>query len=233
MKINTLFQDFVSLILPNYCLACEQGLESNEELICTTCLFKLPKTDFHLDPENEVSRKFVRRVTVTSAQAFLRFRKRGKVQKLIHKLKYEGYPEIGLLLGKLYGGQLREADWISDVDLIAPVPLHPKKLKTRGYNQSDGFAEGLSEVLNIPWQADLLYRTQHNESQTRKDTLARIKGAEKKFALTAPDSVKNKHILLADDVLTTGATLESCAQTLLNEQARAVSLATIAFASDI
>lgn len=232
MELRVWWHDFVNLVFPAYCLGCEQGLESREELICTVCRARLPVTNYHEQPENEVQEKFVGRIPIHSAQAYLYFQKRGLTQRLIHRLKYENYPEIALLLGRWYGGQLCRTPLPQKLDWIAPVPLHPRKQRERGYNQSDGFAEGLSEILEVPWKPDLLRRTAHRKSQTRKGALGRLQNVERLFVASAPQELSGKHVLIVDDVLTTGATLESCAQAALDAGARKVSLATIAYASD-
>lgn len=229
MELRVLLEDFQNLLFPAYCLGCEQGLESREELICTPCRFRLPVTEYHLKSENEIWEKFIGRVPIHSAQAFLYFRQGGMAQRLIHRLKYENYPEIALLLGQLYGARLKEVNF--QADLIAPVPLHPRKQRLRGYNQSDGFAEGLSQILDIRWEPHLLSRTAHKKSQTKKNVLERLQSTEKLFEVAEPEHLRDKHLLIVDDVLTTGATLESCAEAALEAGAGKVSLATIAYAS--
>ncbi|MGF1533738.1 MAG: ComF family protein [Bernardetiaceae bacterium] len=227
---QTWLNDFVHLLFPAFCLSCEAGIERNEALICTTCRLTLPVTDHHTHPENEIWQRFVGRVPIWRAQSYLYFRRKTNVQHLLHQLKYNNHPEIALLLGQWYGNVLATTDLPQSIDLIAPVPLHPTKRKIRGYNQSDGFAQGLSERLGIPWMPDLLLRTAHLESQTKKDRLHRFATTQGLFVVPKPDLVADKHLLIVDDVLTTGATLESCAQAALNAQAAKVSLATIAAA---
>jgi len=222
--------DFVSLIYPRICVCCGNSLWRHEQIICTACSFRLPRTNYHLELENPVSRVFHGRVNIESAAAFLLFNKGNKVQRLIHQLKYKGRKDIGIWLGLEYGQVLRYSPFFTCIDLIIPVPLHKKKLMLRGYNQSDLFAAGLSRAMNIPVENKLLVRTRATATQTRKGRYDRWKNVEEMFAI--PDSLPltDKHILLVDDVITTGATLESCIATLRAVKGVRVSVATIATA---
>ncbi len=162
--------------------------------------------------------------------AYLRFSKGGKVQKIMEKLKYENCPEIGTLLGSWYGAELKETGVEKRFDLIVPVPLHESKLRKRGYNQSDYFAKGLSQALEIPWDGTALVRKSKNETQTRKSRAERFKNVSGIFDLGAAAAIKNQRVLLVDDVITTGATLFASAQPLLAGGCNSISLATLAVA---
>jgi ComF family protein len=209
---------------------CQESLEKGEELICIHCKYNLPVTNHHQQDSSAVMRKFMGKVVIKNAWAYLNFTKQGKVQKVLHKLKYEGYQEIGVLLGRWYGYELKEADKDKEFDLIVPVPLHPSKLRIRGYNQSDTFAKGLSESMSLPWHNDILLKGTANETQTNKRRLDRWHNVKDVYTIVNLEAVYNKRILLVDDVVTTGSTLEACARTLLECGCKEVSIATIAAA---
>lgn len=224
----SLWEDFVRLIYPAYCLACEQSLVKGEETICTNCHASLPRTGYHRDPTNPVAIRFYGQTPVQQVLPFLHFSRLGIVQKLLHQLKYKKHPEIGQLLGRLYGHELTKAGVLSDVDIIVPVPLHPRKLKQRGYNQAKAFAEGLAEVTALPINEDGLIRTRYTETQTKKGKESRWQNVAAVFHVESVPALQGKHILLVDDVVTTGATASVCAQKLLDAGSAKVSLAFIA-----
>jgi len=231
-KTFLLWNDFISLFFPVVCLSCGKSLFRNEDNICTHCLYHLPRTGFHLNNENAVAKIFWGRVNIEAAAAFLAFSKGGKVQQLIHQLKYKGQKEVGVSLGNWYGHDLHKTHVFSTVDLIVPVPLHEKKLRKRGYNQSAYFAEGLSASMHVPTDGHCLLRSSSSETQTKKSRFLRWKNVEHVFHIKNEQLLRHKHILLVDDVVTTGATLEACAQALLKVEGVKVSIATIAFASN-
>lgn len=220
--------DFLNLFFPLNCAACGNYLFKNEKVICTSCLFQLPKTNFHFQKENPISDIFLGRVKINNATAFFTFNKGSRYQKLIHKLKYNRQAEIGIELGRHFGNTLMNSKDYRTVDAIIPVPLHPKKKKARTYNQSEMIAKGMAESMNSKLIADVLIRSVHSESQTQKDKIERWLNVKNVFAVKSTDSLKNKHILLVDDVVTTGATLESCAQKLLQADGIKVSIACLA-----
>lgn len=229
-SISIWFNDFMNLFYPRLCEACGNYLFKNEETICTRCLFNLPKTDFHFKKDNPVSILFWGRVNINYASSYYTFSKGSKFQKLIHKLKYHNKKEIGLVLGKHFGESLKKSDFFKDIDVIIPVPLHPKKEKIRGYNQANMIAIGLSKSMKIPVNSTSLVRLIHTNSQTRKNKLERWENVNNIFELLDPHTLENKHILLVDDVVTTGSTLESCSHALLKAKGAKVSIATLAYA---
>ena len=228
-QFSEIFDDFISLIYPTCCINCEDLLQKKELHICTQCRLELPLTNFHLQPtDNTITQRFWGKVPLRFAMAYLLFSKKSVVQDLLHNLKYNSQPEIGEMLGMWYGSQLKEADFAAQFDLIIPVPMHPKKRVLRGYNQSDAFAKGLSVTMEIDWQADALIKIKHTTSQTKKSRMARAENVRNVFEVKNPAQLKGKNILLVDDVITTGATLESCAEKLLLADVKSVSIATIA-----
>ena len=223
-----MLNDFLSLIFPNVCAACGKSLFKSEASICTYCFYHLPRTNFHLYGDNPVIKLFWGRTNIFSASSLYSFNKGSKVQHLIHQLKYRGKKEIGISLGKYYGKELKDSPLFSSVNLVIPVPLHLKKLKKRGYNQSETFSQGLAESMGMENGKNILIRTHASETQTKKSRFARWENVEKVFKVIAPEKIQGRHILLVDDVVTTGSTLEACANKILEVSGTKVSIATIA-----
>lgn len=200
------------LVFPDLCVGCNGVLLREEKHLCTFCLGNLPETNFHTQPENELEKIFWGRVRLERAFSFLIFRKKGIVQNMLHELKYGNNPELGRLLGCLYGSKLHACGL--KFDGVLAVPLHPSKQRIRGYNQSDCFAEGLSSTLNCAHIKDAVVRNRATETQTRKNRLQRWDNVDTVFGVVNPEVLHGKHILLVDDVITTGATIEACAASL-------------------
>lgn len=230
MRLLNYFQDFFSLIWPRICLSCGNSLFKYENEICTKCWLNLPRTNFHLQIDNPVSKLFWGRVNIEIAASFFYFSKGSKVQHLMHSLKYKGNKEIGIVLGKAYGFELIQSPVFKTVSRIIPVPLHPKRLRFRGYNQSEMIGIGLSESMKIPLDITTLIRNTATATQTKKSRFKRWQNVSEVFTLTNPEIIENEHILIVDDVLTTGATIEACAQVLLSSKNVKVSIATLACA---
>lgn len=224
--------DFISLFYPRYCFACDQGLAKGEETVCSACMLELPRTQYHIDPENALMKRLQGRVQLQFAVAFFLFRKRGKVQRLLHQLKYNNHPEVGETLGQVYGEELRQHYFDQRVDLIIPVPLHVSRKRKRGYNQSAEFGNGLSKSMNKPCREDVLVRITKTETQTKKTKLMRWQNVREVFYVTKPEHVQQQNILLIDDVITTGATIEACAHMLLEAGCKSVSVASIAYTDE-
>jgi ComF family protein len=223
-------EDFISLVYPRICALCGNSLWRSEEVICQKCEYHLPKTNFHLDPENPVSKLFWGRTRINSACAFLHFNKGNSTQVLIHKLKYKGRKDIGILLGNRYGLYLKNSPPFSDISWIIPVPLHRKKLIARGYNQSEQFGLGLSSAMGVPVENRELIRNQETETQTKKSRFKRWENVSETFMVRDPQKLEGSHVLLVDDVITTGATIEACVLVLAPVPGIKISIAAIAVA---
>jgi ComF family protein len=227
-RFTEILLDFVFLFFPRYCLGCNDALVKGEETICTTCMLEMAKTDDHLYRENALYKRLSLQMPLARAMALFKFSKNGRVQQLLHQLKYKNHPEIGLMLGRVYGERIMAGGLGQSFDLILPVPLHPARRRRRGYNQSAKFAEGLSETLGIPFSDDTLARRIKTETQTRKTKLDRLENMKDVFQLKRRENLTGRRILLVDDVVTTGATLEACGQLLLSEGCSELSIACIA-----
>ncbi|MDR6564441.1 MULTISPECIES: ComF family protein [unclassified Arcicella] len=225
-----MFNAFIDLIFPRICSACLEPLQLNEAVICTHCRFDIPKTNLHLENHNVLMQKFLGKVELKHVMSYLKFIKGGKVQRLMHELKYKGNQEVGEMLGRWYGAELRENGFEEAFDLIIPVPLHKKRLISRGYNQSDCFAKGLSESLNIEWRDDILVRATNTTSQVTKSRLERYQNMDNVFAVKHQEYLKGKKVVVVDDTLTTGATLESCVLSLQEFDIKDISILTLAMA---
>jgi len=224
------FEDFLCLFFPHLCLACEYSSPPYGEHICTACRATLPEANFHLKKENPFTEKFWGRVQLEAGTALYLFTKESRVQNLVHNLKYKRKQEVGTVLGRRLGTMLRQSPHFTEVDVIVPVPLHIRKLRTRGYNQSEVIGNGLSESFGRPCLGNGMKRVVHSASQTKQSRESRLHNVGEVFEVARPKSLEGKHILLVDDVLTTGATLEVCANKLLELPGTRVSMATIAIA---
>ena len=222
--------DLVSLLFPNLCQSCEQPLAKGEDVICLMCQYELPETKFYLEKDNVIEKLFWGRVQIEHAASFYYFDSKTKIQHLLHQLKYHGKKEVANKVGALFGTQLIKAKYFKGINMIIPVPLHRRRMKERGYNQSDHFAEGLSESMNIPWSNKILLRKQYTSTQTGKTRFERWNNVMSAFMVINKGLPNDSHVLLVDDVVTTGATLEACAKTLLEIEGLKVSIATIAVA---
>jgi len=225
-----MFESLINLFFPKVCSGCSSFLVSNENVICTVCRHDLPLTNHHLNSENDAFKKFYGRIPVIHTSALFYFHKKGIVQELIHNLKYKGHEEIGTILGEWYAEDLKNIDLLKSVDEIIPVPLHPKKLKERGYNQVTAFGEALSSSLNIDYNDSLLIRNVYSKTQSKKNLLGRTEGIETIFDVSFTEKDHNKHFLLIDDVITTGSTLEACSRALLKIPGAKISVVCMAMA---
>lgn len=221
--------DFLSLFFPRLCAACNGNLVRGEEAVCTACLDKMPRTNDALSPaENPVARVFWGRIPLQGAAACFIFSKGSHVQELIHNLKYNGRTDAGIAAGKLFGAELKDLTPFNTATAIVPVPLHRKKLLKRGYNQSASFGEGLASAMGIPHYPDGMLRLDATESQTKKSRNDRWDNVAEVFAVNPKAGLKGKHIILVDDVITTGATIEACVNPLLALEGTTVSVIALA-----
>lgn len=228
--IRTIWNDFLRLVFPETCEICGKKLIDSEQVICLHCLYKLPRTDFHKDRDNKVELRFRGKFPIEAASSYFYFNKGSEFRHLIHQLKYNDQKEIGQILGRHAALELLRAGIFSDIDCIVPIPLHKKRERERGYNQAEWIAKGLSEVLKIPIETDSVCRIKPTKTQTRKSVLDRWINVQKIFSLADTETIRGKHVLIVDDVLTTGATIESCATTLLKIEGVKISVFTLAVA---
>lgn len=229
-QIQQGISDVLELLFPSLCITCGERLITQEKYLCFNCWNDLPQTYFHKDKNNKVAQLFWGRVHIENATSYFSYRKGSSYQQLIHFIKYKGLKELGFETGLRFGNELKESELFNETDIIVPVPLHPKKEKTRGYNQCLWIAKGIAQTMNKPIAAGNLYRKIYTSTQTRKTRFERWQNVEGIFGLNEPGVFFGKHILLVDDVVTTGSTLEACAYQLLQLKDTKVSVATLAFA---
>lgn len=229
-KLTRGLSDIVELFFPDLCVTCGDRLVSQEKYLCMICWSDLPVTNFHLNAGNKVAQLFWGRTEVENATSFFSYKKGSRYQQLIHFIKYKGLKELGFEAGRKFGFVLNDSKAFCTVDIIIPVPLHPKKKKERGFNQSDWIAHGIAESLKKPVSVDNLTRKVFTSTQTRKNRFERWQNVEGIFSINNPEELKGKHVLLIDDVVTTGSTLEACAFHLHKLDNTKVSIATLAFA---
>jgi ComF family protein len=224
--INTLF-------FPKLCHACNTILKDNEIDICVGCRHELPVTNYHFERPETVKKIFYGRVQLEAATALFYFYKKGRVQQLLHQLKYKGNEDIGRVFGNWLGAELQESPYFESIDVVIPVPIHLKKLKQRGYNQVTLFAQQIAKVLNVSYVDDVLLKSINTKSQVFQSREARFQSVAHSFYAQNINRVDNKHILLVDDVITTGATIEACALVLNPKKKVRLSVATLAITYSI
>lgn len=222
---------FIDLIYPRLCEVCNASLVAGEQIVCSHCRVDFPLTRNWNERENQVEKIFWGRVPITAAAAYFFFARGSKYRVLLHKLKYADRSDIGVMLGQWFGNELAECQIFSDIDFIIPVPLHPKKQKSRGYNQSEKICSGLSAALHKPVDTQTVVRTEFTNTQTKKNRMERWHNVSEVFAVKNAKKLQNRHILLVDDVLTTGATLEACCNAILSETECKISIAVLAYAN--
>lgn len=225
-----MLRSLLNLLYPNLCASCQDVLLKNENVICYNCLVDLPRSLYYQDNENPIAKLFWGKVKLELAMSAFSFIKKGKIQRLMHELKYKGNTQVGEILGIELGKEIAKVENKLKVDIVIPVPLHKKKQKQRGYNQSDFIAMGVAKVLECEMNIDLLKRKEHSESQTRKSKYERWENVGEVFTLKDVNQYSGKHILLVDDVVTTGATLEACCKKLEEIDGVKLSIATLASA---
>lgn len=227
---NTLLNHLIDLFYPRLCIICERQLVVYEDHICSHCLHNMPETNFHLHEGNPMEQLFYGKATIERAFAWFYFNPEGDYRRLIHVIKYHGRKEAGFWLGYQYGLKLKRAGILTDIDLIVPVPLHKKRQRRRGYNQSEWIANGLGKALEIKTETRLLLRKTATETQTQKSLFERWLNTQDIFCMDRPLPTGCQHVLIVDDVVTTGATLLSCCKTLTARSSVKISVLTLAAA---
>lgn len=230
-KLLLPFRYFIDLLYPQFCEACGRSLVEGEQILCSYCRYEIPLTNFWLSTENPAAKLFWGKVQLEQASSFFYFVKDSRYRQLVHKLKYKGRKEIGTYLGRLYGEYLAKSALYGSVNVIIPLPLHPKRLATRGYNQSEEIAAGIAKALQKPVLSTIIQREVYTETQTSKSRMERWKNVQNVFSVVDTEQLAGKHILLVDDILTTGATLEACANAIMKATSCRVSVATLAYAA--
>lgn len=228
-NILRLVKDFVQLFFPKVCYGCHTALEPYEKVICTRCHVEVPLTNFHLEEKNTLKKKFEEWLCIQNATALCYFQKEGMVASLIHQFKYQGIQDVGVFLGKWLGHQIKESPFFSSIQLIVPVPLHPKRELKRGFNQASIIGQQISIITEVPLMENGLIRKKNTQHLAHFGTDERWKEIEDAFEVNPQLKNKAIHFLLIDDVITTGATLNACSQSLLEVSGGKISIAALAF----
>ncbi len=230
-----LFQNIKEALLhlafPQLCASCGSDVLPKNQLLCLPCLEALPQTHFHLHQSNPIEKIFTGRLPLQHVTSQYYFTKESGLQHLLHQMKYKGAKELCMYMGKLMGQQLAQSPWIGEINALVPLPLFAQRQRQRGYNQSALLCDGIAEVLQKPVLREVVIRSTATESQTRKNRVERWQNMEGVFDIADTSKIKGKHLLLVDDVVTTGATLESCGRALLNAEATRLSIATLCFSA--
>ena len=216
------------LLFPHNCLGCATDVLNDDDLICARCLTELPTTNFFSSSDNPIEKIFYGRMKIEHAAAGFYFTKDSLMQHLMVQLKYKGNKEVGIYLGKLIGYQLIQSNRFNDVEALIPLPLNAKKEFKRGYNQSMAICEGIAKIWQKPILKDAVIRTVFTETQTHENRINRWQNMDGVFAVANPSAIEGKHILLVDDVVTTGATLEACGSIMLENYNIKLSIACVA-----
>lgn len=228
--IKTLGRDLIHVLFPDLCLACNKLPKTRDAAFCVECLHVMPYTDHFILKENEVTKHFRGRVNILHGAALLRFREGSIVQVMLHNLKYKKRKEIGEVLGEIAGKKLLDSPIFSVPDIIIPVPVHPKKVRRRGYNQSTIFGKAVSAAIHVALADDILIKETETTSQTGKSRTERVENVSEVFVLRKPEEISGRNVLVVDDVVTTGATLEACCLKLKDGGAKSISILSIAVA---
>ena len=229
LQLKNYFNNFIHLFFPHNCLGCGTDILNNDELLCAQCFHQLPQTGFLSSPQNPVEKIFYGRLNIEHAASAFYFNKDSLLQQLIIQLKYRNNQIAGLYLGKILGRLIIDSKRFDNVDVIIPLPLNEKKLLKRGYNQAALIAKGIAEVFHKPVLENVVERILFTETQTHKGRIERWQTMENVFNVADASIIKNKHILLVDDIITTGATLEACGASILQNESNKLSICTLAY----
>jgi ComF family protein len=227
--IQSYLNDFTQLVYPHYCEGCGSDVLANEQLLCTQCFLNLPATNFQNIPDNTIEKMFYGRLSIVAATASYYFTKESLLQHLMHQLKYKNNKQVGVYLGMQLGKHIKESNRFNDIDVIIPLPLTAKRAFTRGYNQAALICDGIAEVLQKPIIETAISRTVFTETQTANNRIDRLENINGAFTIENESLINDRHILLVDDIITTGATLEACAQLIIKHKPKALSIATVAY----
>jgi len=231
IRFKEIKESLLQIVFPHVCDGCGSDLLNIESRLCIRCVASLPETNFEQHAANPVEKTFWGRIPIMNAAAHFYFTKESLMQHLIHQFKYKANKELGLQLGRMMGNAIKSSNRFNNIDALVPLPLFPSKEKKRGYNQAMILCEGMAEILSLPVLNKVVTRPQHTETQTKKGRIERWKNIEGKFQLIDPQAIQNRHLLLVDDVVTTGATLEACGNELLTAENVRLSIATLCVAS--
>jgi len=229
--MSMILNHLINVLFPKVCFGCLNILSDNEHLICTSCRHDLPLTNYHINNINTLKKVFYGRVNIENATALLLFEKKGIVQQLLYQLKYKGQENIGAFFGKWLGHELAAIKNYQTIDIVIPVPLHKRKQRKRGFNQAAKFGIEIAEALGVVYRDNVLIKITNTETQVFKNRMARWQQNTTTFTLENSALIANKHILLVDDIITTGATVESCVNVLNLAENIKVSVASMAFTS--
>ena len=228
--MKSYLKDIVQLFFPKVCPGCGKGLLNNEHLVCSNCILSMVKTPFDFGPDNPVSKIFEGRLNLENAGALFYYSRDTKLQNMVHEIKYNNRKDLGRWLGEQMGLALSKSETGKEIDLMVPVPLSASRQKERGYNQSRLLAEGINSVMPIPVEKKIISRRNKSESQTHKNRAERWENVKRDFVLE-DTSLSDRHILMIDDVITTGATLEACASVLTSLKNCKISIYSLCLAS--
>jgi ComF family protein len=229
MKVNQLTRSLIHLFFPHCCAGCGNDVPHHEQVLCLTCITRLPLTNFQVHAGNPVENIFRGRLPLLSATSYCYFTKDSLLQHLLHQFKYKDHQEIGHWFGRRMGEAVIASSRVTLPDALVPIPLFAARERRRGYNQASVLCDGMAEITGLPVWKNIVTRTSLTETQTRKTRIERWQNIEGRFALQNPALIHGRHLLLVDDVVTTGATLEACGQALLTAGNVQLSIATLAF----
>jgi len=229
-KIKSVFNDLLHLFYPHVCMGCGSDLIDEKNILCLHCIVHLPHTNFASFANNPIEKIFWGRIPLIAAHSEFYFSKESVLQHLIHQLKYKGKKEVGHYLGEMIGNNLLNSNRFNTIDYLIPLPMFNKKEQQRGYNQATIICNGISSATNIPVLNNVVVRKMLTQTQTRKSRVARWENVSTSFYIADEYKIANKHLLLVDDVVTTGASIEACAHEILKIDQTRLSIATLAYA---